>query len=490
MPGEAGVHRFRHGLLREAAYASLAKATRAQLHERHAVWLDGLGAELAEADARMGFHLETACRYAREVGDDTASALAARAGARLAAAARSARGRGDLLAEVGFLERAVALSGTDDAHGVALLPALVSALSDAGSSERAEALAERAVSVSARLGLDGVGARSLVERERIRLYLHPERFDVAAARVVVDGADATLRGLGDELGLARSAYLMSDLTWLDGDPVASCAHAERMLGHARRAESGFDIATAVVFMAWALIDGPWPADRAILRCDALVADGRAAGERAAELALRPFRAALAVMTGRVDEAHSSLAAPAELADMRLGAFASYIALLDGMSAMLAGDPAGAERVLRDAEAVVAESDDRWYHSLILVDLAHAILAQHRTQDAVEAVARIDAMPVPCNAEWVTKRHLARALLAAQTGELERGLEDARAAVAVAERTGMVLCCADAHRTLAELLLAAGRADEAVASARRALVLDEAKGNVAAAARFRARFPAL
>ena len=79
----------------------------------------------------------------------------------------------------------------------------------------------------------------------------------------MDGADATLRGLGDELGLARSAYLMSDLTWLDGDPVASCAHAERMLGHARRAESGFDIATAVVFMAWGLIDGPWPADRAI-----------------------------------------------------------------------------------------------------------------------------------------------------------------------------------------------------------------------------------
>ena len=146
VPAEPGVHRFRHGLLREAAYASLAKATRAQLHERHAVWLHGLGAELAEADARMGFHLETACRYAREVGDDTASALAARAGTRLAAAARSARGRGDLLAEVGFLERAVALSGTDDAHGVALLPALVSALSDAGSSERAEALAERAVS--------------------------------------------------------------------------------------------------------------------------------------------------------------------------------------------------------------------------------------------------------------------------------------------------------------------------------------------------------
>ena len=38
---------------------------------------------------------------------------------------------------------------------------------------------------------------------------------------------------------------MSDLAWLTGDPVASYAHAERMLGHARRAGSAFDAATAL-----------------------------------------------------------------------------------------------------------------------------------------------------------------------------------------------------------------------------------------------------
>ena len=166
--------RFRHDLVRDAAYASLAKSARARLHERHAAWLEGLGSELPEADARIAFHLETACGYEQEIGAGVPAELASRAGRRLEAAARVARGRGDLLGEISFLDRAIALLGADHEQGAALLPALVSALSDAGSAHRAEELAERAVRTSASLGLARVAARSAIERERIRLYRHPE----------------------------------------------------------------------------------------------------------------------------------------------------------------------------------------------------------------------------------------------------------------------------------------------------------------------------
>ena len=132
--GEPELLRFRHSLIRDAAYASLAKSARARLHERHASWLAERGAEVPEADARIGFHLETACRYAREVEGGETAELAHRASTRLAAAARVARSRGDLLGEIGFLDRAVALVGTDAAQGVALLPLLASALSEAASS--------------------------------------------------------------------------------------------------------------------------------------------------------------------------------------------------------------------------------------------------------------------------------------------------------------------------------------------------------------------
>jgi hypothetical protein len=86
--------------------------------------------------------------------------------------------------------------------------------------------------------------------------------------------------------------------------------------------------------------------------------------------------------------------------------------------------------------------------------------------------------------------IARALLAAEAGEHERGLEDARAAVAVADTTRLIICRADAHRTLADLLLVTGSRDAAASHARRALALDEAKANTAAATATRQRFSRL
>ena len=89
-----------------------------------------------------------------------------------------------------------------------------------------------------------------------------------------------------------------------------------------------------------------------------------------------------------------------------------------------------------------------------------------------------------------KRHAARALAAAQSGNLNDGLEEARAAVAAAEGTGLIVFCANAYRTLAEVLRAAGRNQEASTAAGRALALDLAKANTVAAAATRRRFASL
>jgi hypothetical protein len=70
------------------------------------------------------------------------------------------------------------------------------------------------------------------------------------------------------------------------------------------------------------------------------------------------------------------------------------------------------------------------------------------------------------------------------------LRDARGAVARAAGPELVVLAADAERTLAEVLRAAGRDGEAAAAAGRALALDAAKGNLAAAAATRERFGAL
>ena len=73
--------RFRHMLIRDAAYERIPKELRSELHERFAGWLDGRGEEFDEI---VGYHLEQAYRYLAGLGPpgDRARALAERAAER------------------------------------------------------------------------------------------------------------------------------------------------------------------------------------------------------------------------------------------------------------------------------------------------------------------------------------------------------------------------------------------------------------------------
>ena len=90
--------RFRHLLIRDAAYDGLPKATRAELHERFAVWMEEHATGLVELDEIAGWHLEQAVRYGQELGLAADPALARRAAERLLAAGRRARYRSDITA--------------------------------------------------------------------------------------------------------------------------------------------------------------------------------------------------------------------------------------------------------------------------------------------------------------------------------------------------------------------------------------------------------
>src|SRR5437588_5338857 len=98
--------RFRHLLIRDAAYDALPKATRADLHRRFAAWLEQHGESLVELDEILGYHLEQASRYLDELGrSDPEVELAA--GERLGLAGRRAVWRGDPRAAAGLPERAL-----------------------------------------------------------------------------------------------------------------------------------------------------------------------------------------------------------------------------------------------------------------------------------------------------------------------------------------------------------------------------------------------
>ena len=338
--------------------------------------------------------------------------------------------------EIAFLERAVALAGEDATAGAALLPDLLSALLEAGEAERAETLAGRAVAVSASLGLDHVGARAAIERERIALSRHPETFDARASMVVATRAAATLRRSSDQLDWRgrRSSCPTSSGCWGIPSPRSpmprrcspSPARGQRLRGRHRSP-------------VHVLVPrrGPWPVEEALARRDALAR--ATAGHPTAELVLLACRATLMAVDGRYDDARADMAlARAGVGELGLELMNAYLALFDSLAETLAGRPEAAERTLREAAAVIAGSGDRWHQAMVNVELAHAVIAQGR--DASAEVARIEAVPAYCDVEWVVKRHTARAWSAARAGDRDGALREARAGVAAAQGCGLRSRC--------------------------------------------------
>jgi class 3 adenylate cyclase/tetratricopeptide (TPR) repeat protein len=109
--------KFRHILIRDAAYESLPKAERADLHEQFADWLErAAGDRLGEYEEILGYHLEEAHGYRHALGfrDERTAGLGQRAGAWLARAGEHARGREDARAARNLLSRALRLLAHDD----------------------------------------------------------------------------------------------------------------------------------------------------------------------------------------------------------------------------------------------------------------------------------------------------------------------------------------------------------------------------------------
>ncbi len=139
--------RFRHALIRDAAYAAMPKSARADLHERFAAWLEVRRGE----DELVGYHLEQASHYRAELGSAD-EALSERAGAMLAAAGRRAFARDDAPAAANLLLRACRLLANDDAARLELLRRASLALWWTGNVEDARRLLDEQIALASRLG--------------------------------------------------------------------------------------------------------------------------------------------------------------------------------------------------------------------------------------------------------------------------------------------------------------------------------------------------
>jgi class 3 adenylate cyclase/tetratricopeptide (TPR) repeat protein len=475
-------YRFKHILVREAAYLATTKKARAALHERFADWLERLAGErIGEYHEILGYHLEQAYRYRAELGE-TDAVLAARAGGHLGAGGRRANDRGDVRAAASLLARAIELLPVDSRERLALMLPYQDAARESGRKREQTAAQEE---------LRDRG-RALGER-RFAAYGVMFRSDRQADW---DACIETFQELGDDIGLALAMRQKGMAYGWSGDGVAGTEWLERAFEHGARTGDAAAFRRVTQSLAMILTRGPTPVELAIVRCVELQA--ASADDRVLEAVVTRCIGNLLAMAGRFDEAleHADRAGRVlDDANMTISSRASQV--MDADTRVLAGDRAGAERSMRarwrffEEISVGLSADPHGIESGIWLagfyaDDGRWDKAETYVSICRDVVSTLNPNRIGYDGADRTVEHflIAEARLAAHRGELAEALDLAEHALACIARADEPISRANTWLVLADIHRARGNQAEASAAVAKALALYEKKGNVAAASQLR------
>jgi len=456
--------RFRHLLIRDAAYDGLPKSVRARLHEAFAAWLDERAGDLAERDEIIGYHLEQAYWYRLDIGSAGASAeaLAAAAAARLQAAGRRALDRADTGAALNLLERASGLvpCGCVDSS---LEMSVVWAMFQAGRLADAAQRAGAAMALAGAAG-DGVGRlRAELARLYLLSHLDPEG-RLAELEALVARARPVFEQAGDHAALGSLWLATWGLEHYQCRFGAAADAAQKAAEHAAAAGEGYLASWCRVNGVSAVVMGPMPVADVLAWLD----------EQGAPAESGFWRARLLPLIGRFDEAREMYRAEEERMRERgdrLGLLLSNV----WEAEMQAGEFARAEQAARRTCAGLEEVGERSYWSTKACELAQALYCLGRCDEAETWAGR--AAEAGASDDIITQlmSRQVRAKVAARRGEFGRARSLAAEALAMAERMQAPLSQGDAQLDAAEVFWLAGDRAAAARHAGRAAELYQAKG---------------
>ncbi len=460
--------RFRHLLIRDAAYDALPKAVRTDLHERLATWLEEHGTGLVELDEILGYHLEQAYRYGAELGAP-GTGLAQRAAARLGAAGRRALGRGDMDGASNLLERAAALLDEADNTRIELEVDLGEALLEGGRLTEAESLLVKAVEMTAHREDPLLHARAQVGLAAVRLQTEGTQAH-APIRHDLEPLVAVFEEAGDILGAADTLRLLGKLATWANDFGRGSELQERALVYAHRAGDERREAAIVRYIASDALWGPEHVERALARCREILA-GTSNLRVQANCLVRI--GGLEGLAGRFGAARESIATARSIMDsLGLRHLKAHSADVAVMVEMLAGDHQAAEREARAAYAVLEEMSDRTYQASEAYLVAQALEAQGRVDEAEQWMLLAKEPGDGVDPEEL----VLEAQIMARRGLLDDAQRLARSAL---DQDGEppVPLFADPRFTIAKILAGMGRTEEAREHAQACLRRYQAKGIV-------------
>jgi class 3 adenylate cyclase len=444
---------FRHLLIRDAAYDGLPKQVRSDLHEQLARWLD----HGDEEDELVGYHLEQAARYRREIGRGD-EALTREALDRLARAGRRALLREDPHAAAGMLGRAAALLDPAADELPALELEQATALGRAGHLSRSIAIFDRLLT-----GAIPARVRASADLERALVRIASGEGSLDEVLEAAERAATVFAELGDDVGLAQAWNSVATQLFWRGQTSQMEEAAQRALVHARAAGDTRQEVWALNALCIALAHGPTPAEEASERGRALLARAEELGVDALPLFAL---AGIEGMRGRIEEAWALFDRGVSRGVNGVRASVSLYA-----QPLFELDPARAEVELRGLIRVLDNLGVRVGRLPAEAMLAEALLARGARDDAADALTT----PLSPDGPKDASTEVLRCRVEARLRGGEEGAALAREAVALARAT-------ESPHLLAGALVALAELTDETEPLGEAAVLWKEKGNVFASAR--------
>jgi class 3 adenylate cyclase/tetratricopeptide (TPR) repeat protein len=450
---------FNHALIRDAVYEQMPRRRRAELHERFAALLES---RPDAADEIVGRHLEQAYQERVLLGetDESAVALARRAGLALAAAGRTATARKETGKAVDLLSRARELLSADPATRVTVLPDLIDAYVAAGDLDAADGAHQEALELAREYGDE----YSELRAEIAWCTTWPMRDAVGwqqSAFAIVDRAIEFFGAIGDDSSLAQSLMLKSiGLAPYDQHKAIETAqlaqvYASRTTDERVQVEVWDELGGTMLF-------GPTPYSEIT---DFLRREIDWARDRGIPFSVADGRLGQAYALAAHNEPDAALRQIDELATFfsQLPAPVSQYGECYTISGRIERDrdnPAKAVEHYRHAMELFDQSRHRRWWRNAAAGAAHALLDMDRPDDAREVLDLIAYRSEEHDGSPGAARLEAEARYHARTGDAAQGIKLARRAVAAVADTGALYAEAHARETLAAILAANGDPAEA------------------------------
>jgi class 3 adenylate cyclase len=469
-----GGWRFRHSLIRDAAYEVVPKQVRADLHIAIA--------ERVTDDIRAGFHLERAATALEDLGSRAPAVRQTRiaGGERFAAAGRAASARGDAGSAAALLERGAVLLPADEPARAGVLADLHHAQLYSGDIEGARSTIDDLVGALGPEDDSLLAVRARMQHAHLHFLLEPAEHPAAAFAELLTRAAARFEDEGDDRDLAAALTDLALLAWLEGDAGGMAEAAERALAAATRSDDPRAAHEAAPLLATALHRGPTPLRDVLARVEEI--RRRPGTDRLTGATLQLTGALVLAQLDRGREAREMLDA-ARLAFRDLGQ-RRWLAAADEIEAeieRLEGHLARAIALKRDVHAFFLEQGDALNALPASAGLADLLLAAGEFDEADRLAAEIERQDTGEDLEIAALWMVVRAVTSARSGDQAGAAALSERALALVDGTDFLLLQAD---TRADLAAAAPDRGAAQRLRTDALARYESKGAVALAAELR------